>query len=106
MMEIALALTAGFILGFFIGRRQSSTNTPPKPQPSTCQSNLVPEELESRIKQYIERNKSIEAIKELRQATGIGLKEAKDIVDAMKLGHRFQDLIKLEPKTPELGADK
>lgn len=40
-----------------------------------------------RVRAYIYEGKKILAIKELRGITGLGLKEAKDWVDAMAMGH-------------------
>ena len=43
---------------------------------------LVPKEIGNRIKNLVEQGEVIKAIKELREATGLGLKEAKDAIDA------------------------
>ncbi|WP_313756695.1 ribosomal protein L7/L12 [Tissierella sp.] len=43
----------------------------------------IPDELKSELVQLVSENKRVKAIKKLRDATGMGLKEAKDYVDAL-----------------------
>ena len=43
----------------------------------------LPEETRRRIEELVREEKKIQAIKELRDATGLGLKEAKDYVDGL-----------------------
>ncbi len=43
----------------------------------------LPEETRRRIEELVREGKKIQAIKELRDATGLGLKEAKDYVDGL-----------------------
>jgi Ribosomal protein L7/L12 C-terminal domain len=46
----------------------------------------VPAALQTRVRVLLGENKPILAVKEVRQATGLGLKEAKQIVDALRSG--------------------
>jgi hypothetical protein len=47
----------------------------------------VPPPFLARIHQLLAQRKTILAIKELRQASGLGLKDAKDLVEAIERGH-------------------
>lgn len=51
---------------------------------TTTNGSLPPDVLEA-----LEQGHTIEAIKRLRAATGLGLKEAKDLIDAHKRGRAF-----------------
>jgi ribosomal protein L7/L12 len=42
---------------------------------------------QARLTELVEQGNKIQAIKDLRAATGLGLKEAKDAVDAIAAGH-------------------
>jgi ribosomal protein L7/L12 len=44
-------------------------------------------DVESRVRDLIARGRKIEAIKVVREHTGLGLKDAKDLVEAMQAGH-------------------
>lgn len=46
----------------------------------------LPPDVERRVRDLIRRGHKIEAIKEVRAATSLGLKEAKDFVEAMESG--------------------
>src|SRR5690625_5207157 len=46
----------------------------------------VPAEVQVRVGEELSGGRKIQAIKEVRKATGYGLKEAKDIVEAMAAG--------------------
>ncbi|GAA4635066.1 hypothetical protein GCM10023196_079070 [Actinoallomurus vinaceus] len=46
----------------------------------------VPAALQVRVRTLLGENKPILAVKEVRQATGLGLREAKQIVDALRSG--------------------
>jgi hypothetical protein len=47
----------------------------------------VPPQFLARIHELLAQRKNIQAIKELRKASGLGLKDAKDLVDAIERGH-------------------
>ncbi|MUL43332.1 ribosomal protein L7/L12 [Streptomonospora sp. PA3] len=57
--------------------RRLPPSGPPKP---------VPPDTADRARELLARNKRLQAIKEIRQATGYGLQEAKDISDAIEAG--------------------
>lgn len=46
----------------------------------------LPPDVERRVRDLIQRGHKIEAIKDVRYATNLGLKEAKDLVEAMESG--------------------
>ncbi len=46
----------------------------------------VPVELQLRVRELLDRNQRIHAIKEVRHATGLGLAQAKGVVDALRGG--------------------
>ena len=50
------------------------------PEPSR---EYISDELKSELSELVMENKKVEAIKRLREATGMGLKEAKDYVDSL-----------------------
>lgn len=45
---------------------------------------IVPKEIGERLKSLVDRGEIVQAIKELREATGLGLKESKDAIDAYR----------------------
>jgi hypothetical protein len=47
---------------------------------------VVPAELQARVRTLLGQHRAIHAIREVREATGLGLKEAKDVVDALRSG--------------------
>src|SRR5690606_42084007 len=47
---------------------------------------IRPEHLEEHLRTLIQQNKQIRAIKLLREQTGMGLKDAKDAIDALAAG--------------------
>lgn len=52
---------------------------------------MSPHELEHQVHAMLDDGKMIPAIKLVREQTGLGLKEAKDLVDGAKLGRRIID---------------
>ncbi|HEY9759722.1 MAG TPA: ribosomal protein L7/L12 [Oculatellaceae cyanobacterium] len=87
---------ATFILGFLLGRlvksgnRSTNQSLPIRIDPAT-----TPEQLEVRLKQLIGNRQKIEAIKELRTFSGLGLKQAKEIVDSLENGKSLQDVLEI-----------
>lgn len=92
-----LALLAAFIAGIVVGRLVLSRS--PKPPRATAvrapvaAGGSIDDQLaqlslaeRSSIDALIAEGRKIEAIKELRQALGCGLKEAKDMVDHIDAG--------------------
>jgi hypothetical protein len=53
----------------------------------------IPEGFEPRIAALLRDGKKIQAIKELRLATGLGLAEAKAITDGVEKGRSFKELM-------------
>jgi ribosomal protein L7/L12 len=61
--------------------------------------------LENEIRGLIQKGKIIEAVKLTRQVTGLGLKESKDLVDAMRAGLEVQIIAIDQRKSPARGSD-
>jgi hypothetical protein len=72
------------------GRGQSDLMAAPPPAtriviaPSPGLSVMLPPDIESQVLDYTRDGQLISAIKLVREATGLGLKEAKDLVDEMR----------------------
>ena len=66
--------------------------------------NQIPEEKLSRVREHIFARRKIEAIKEYRELTNLGLKEAKDAVDAMEAGLFKASPEKFAPKGKGCGG--
>lgn len=64
-----------------------------KAQPARIQTKFAgtPAELESQVRTLIKSSRKIEALKLIRSATGLGLKESKQIVDNMSTGATLAD---------------
>lgn len=101
-------LFAGVIIGFIVGRvtapkaaRDVGGGRPPSPstngpaRPAAAATGTVEFEIEGRriqvdpasmaeIRRFIAQERKIEAIKHLREATGLGLAEAKGLVEAIE----------------------
>ncbi len=88
--SILLLAMASFVVGLTLGRfTRSETRSPTQP----VQLETLPKDLEERLQLLIGRGQKIAALKELRTATGMGLKEAKDIVDSMASGGSLRNMI-------------
>jgi ribosomal protein L7/L12 len=88
LIFIALGLVF-LVIGGFIARRRAGTATPPSRPASTIPSdlaNLDESAFRARVIQEIDAGRTIEAIRWVRARTGLGLKEAKDVVDALAAG--------------------
>lgn len=79
-----VSLVTGFIL-----TRPKYTATPIKLRMTV----EISDEVKERIRTLLNEHRKIEAIKVLREATGLGLKGAKDIVDAMANGTPLTQLV-------------
>jgi ribosomal protein L7/L12/outer membrane protein assembly factor BamB len=55
-------------------------------------ANGIPDDIEAEIMQFVRAGKKIEAIKEVRELSGLGLKEAKDAVEALERGETLSQL--------------
>lgn len=69
----AVAITMGVVIS---RRRAGTTKTPA----------YAPEELDGALRELIRRDRKIQAIKLLREHTGMSLKQAKDAVDGLAAG--------------------
>jgi hypothetical protein len=82
-LRLAVGLIAGaFLAGFVIGRisgRNAAPSVPDTPRP------IDPAAAE-RARSVLAADGKIAAIKAYREAAGVGLKEAKDAVDAIEAG--------------------
>ena len=83
--EFLVTLLAAFLLGRFTAGRKNRDSLSPTPPP--------PEEIEAALKKVtlskwieidaeLDARKKIKAIRLLREATGLGLKDAKDAIEA------------------------
>ena len=62
-------------------------------------NNISPQQ-EAQIRELIDQRRMIDAIKLYREATGVGLKEAKDAVEAMERGEPIMDFAPIQFGTP------
>lgn len=79
-----LAISAGaiFLLGWLAGRSSSGGSDLRRPPVARTMSELGPS-VRAEIEVAIAQGYKMEAIKLLREATGMGLKEARDAIEAM-----------------------
>ncbi|HEY9792349.1 MAG TPA: ribosomal protein L7/L12 [Candidatus Obscuribacterales bacterium] len=90
---VAMIAFATFVAGFVVGKATSSDNTLRlRDQGNLMPLQPLPEDIEQRIRMLVDRREKIMAIKEVRQHTGCGLKQAKDIVEGMEKGRSFKEL--------------
>jgi ribosomal protein L7/L12 len=68
----------------FTGNVDSNHHT--EPPSATGNTNITPGAAEAEVRDLLEAGKKIEAIKRVREQTGLGLKEAKDLVEALERG--------------------
>lgn len=78
------------VLGFVIGRVTARQRPPRERRPRPVQANdrppatpLMDRDLESQVMLLLSQRSKIEAIKLYREHTGVGLREAKDTVEAI-----------------------
>jgi hypothetical protein len=82
-----MLLAGAGLLGLGILIRWSATAANRHPPPSLpVQPIRVPGAAMDTIRSYLQQGRKINAIKELRQATGLGLREAKEAVEAIEAG--------------------
>lgn len=75
------ALAIGFMLGVAAGWILRGPAGPPRA--SARPSDPLPRELHDEVTRLLRENQKIAAIKTLRDATGVGLREAKDRVEEL-----------------------
>jgi hypothetical protein len=61
---------------------------------------MTPSELTGHLRDLVAQNKKIHAIKLLRERTGLGLKDAKDAVEALAAGYPVRHPALTTPPTP------
>ncbi len=66
-----------FLLGYFLGARQSKRYEPP----FQFDHRRISPEARAQIEGALQRGKKIEAIRILREDTGLGLKDSKTVID-------------------------
>ena len=78
-------LGLGFVLGRS-GRGQRDLLRPPPamPMPMPPRAAAAPAGLEDEVRAFLAQGNKIMAIKHVREVTGMGLKEAKDFVEAIE----------------------
>lgn len=81
-LELVIAFLIGAVLGWVLrGQQGESVSLPPRPLPTSAP------ELEAEVRELLRQGLKIQAIKIYREFHRVGLKEAKDAIDAME---RFQ----------------
>jgi large subunit ribosomal protein L7/L12 len=80
---VLLAILAVMVVMVRVAGREKK---PDRPKPARVVSTAVPAELQSRIRTLAAADQRIQAIKLLREATGLGLLDAKNAVDAIAAG--------------------
>lgn len=75
-----------FAAGYVVGKRRRAardlSGPPPMPRGPSAPPAGLTSEAEARIDEALRQGRKIEAIRHLREATGMGLKDAKDAIDA------------------------
>ncbi|WP_336206891.1 ribosomal protein L7/L12 [Nonomuraea sp. LPB2021202275-12-8] len=77
---VVIIVTGAVIVNRRIGTPNQRPAMMPRPRPT-------PQELDHALQTLIQQNRKIQAIKLLRDHTGMGLKEAKQAVDGLAVGH-------------------
>ena len=85
LLFLAVGLLIGLLLARFLrgggGRRDLTAPPPARPPLRRVGDERIDDE---EIRELIRQNRKIDAIKLMRQKTGLGLAEAKDAVEAME----------------------
>src|SRR5262249_31982669 len=83
-MEIYAIAFGAFIIGFILGRVFEAASKTDKRVITDIQFTKIPsKEAEDKIKAFVRQGQKIEALKHLREATGLSLKESKEMVDSI-----------------------
>jgi ribosomal protein L7/L12 len=102
ILLVFLGVPIGLI---FLAVTLINRRTPPLKYAVPEQHHPLPPEVIAHLQQLIQTRKKIQAIKEIRILTGLGLKEAKDVADALEAG-RYDPAAPNQPRSlpPELLA--
>ncbi|MFI7454167.1 ribosomal protein L7/L12 [Nonomuraea sp. NPDC049714] len=84
----AIAITMSVVIN---RRRAGITKAPP----------YAPEELDGALRELIRRDRKIQAIKLLREHTGMGLKQAKDAIDGLAAGRPLHPPVTQQHAPPQ-----
>jgi hypothetical protein len=85
-----------FIVGFLAGRYSKAGDAETKrPLQISLDPAAVSAQVEDRLRYLLDDGKRIEAIKELRNNFKLGLKESKDLIDAMESGKSLREVLDL-----------
>ena len=93
METVVIAVAIGFAIGVLVGRATAGGGGSPRLSGPLVIKGTVSGDLETRLKALIQSGKNIEAIKLAREETGLGLKQAKDLVDALGRGRSLPDIL-------------
>ena len=82
---ILLATAVGLLIGFVIGRMRGGGGTPALP-PEALDAEIakLPGDVRGRVDALLREGQVIAAIKEMRAARGLGLRDAKAVVDRLR----------------------
>ena len=80
---IAFGVFTAFVLGWITGRSTAAARSLSRPSSARTLASLGPA-IRTEIEAAIASGHKIEAIKLLREATGMGLKESKETIEAME----------------------
>lgn len=114
MNTVVAVLVVGIVLiGIVLGARSASRNGTSPAVRSVGEAEALrtplPPDTRNRVLELIRQQKKIQAIKVLREATGYGLKEAKEVVEALEAGRgpgSTQDAVPSEPPAVPGGTDR
>ena len=87
-MPVLIAIGAAIILFFVLRGRarqadRDSLMDVSAAAPRSAPKTVPPQEIEAQVRMMLARGETIDAIKLVRDATGMGLKDAKDYVDGL-----------------------
>lgn len=88
LLELIAALIAGFIAGRLVGLRsphrgQQRPAVPPARHNAHDTAGQLPPDVRQKVEELLRQDRYIEAVRDVRLATNMGLKEAKDTVDVL-----------------------
>jgi hypothetical protein len=81
IVALLFAVILAIVLGAAVAVLRGNKASVPPPVPP------APQELQELVTQLTRQGRKVQAIKELRQHTGLGLAEAKKVIDAVAMGH-------------------
>lgn len=82
---VLLATAVGLLIGFVFGRMRGGGGAPALP-PEALDAEIakLPGDVRMRIDGLLQEGQVVAAIKAVREATGLGLRDAKAVVDRLK----------------------